>query len=98
MVQLVAESGISACLALLTVPNIEACLLVDPHLVEHWLRWSANKRVTSGWYFKREASHFIVGIYPKGDVLTFSEPALACAEFVVREVNVLAAMAPRAKN
>ena len=98
MVQLVAESGIGACLALLTVANIEAYLSMHPYLVEDWLRWSANKRVASGWYFKRQANHFVVGLYPKGETLTLSESALACAEFVVREVNALAAMTPRAKN
>jgi hypothetical protein len=96
MSQLVAETGISACLALLTVGNIREYLTVHPDLIEQWLLWSANKRVTSGWYFSRDAHNFVVGFYPEGEVLILCDPAAACAEFVVREVNALAR--PRRKN
>lgn len=96
MSQLVAESGISACLILLTVSNITGYLTAHPDLVEQWLLWSADKRVTSGWYFTRDADNFVVGFYPQGEVLTLRDPAVACAEFVVREVNALVTL--RQKN
>jgi ubiquinone biosynthesis protein COQ9 len=90
MSQLVAESGITACFALLTVDNLSAYLAAHQDLCEQWLRWSANKRATSGWYFKRHADNFVVGFYPRAEVLTVRDPAVACAEFVVREVAALA--------
>jgi hypothetical protein len=92
MLQLVAESGIAAFLALLTAPNLLGHITTHSELVEEWLRWSANKRVTSGWYFRCQGDHYIVGFHPEGEVMTFGEPALACAEFVVREVDALVAM------
>jgi hypothetical protein len=97
MIQLVAESGISACLTLLTAANILGYIAAHPDLIEQWLRWSANKRVISGWYFTRQADGFVVGFHPKGEVLALGEPALACAEFVVREVGALVVMS-RARN
>ena len=69
MVQLVAESGINACLTLLTVPNLIEYLMVHPELIDSWLQWSGNKRVTSGWYFSRQADAFVVGFYPNGEEL-----------------------------
>lgn len=90
MTQLVADSGIRRCLALLTVGHLLPYLAAHPELCDAWLRGSANQRVTSGWYFRRDADHFVVGFYPRGEVLTFAEPVAACAEFVVREVEALA--------
>jgi hypothetical protein len=92
MLQLVAESGIRANLTQLAVPRIMHYLEAHSELIEQWLRWSANKRVTSGWYFTSQAGAFVVGFHPNGEVLNFADPALACAEFVVREVSALARM------
>lgn len=96
MSQLLEESGVTSCMALLTVSNIKGYFTAYPDLIEQWLLWSANKRVTSGWYFKRDGNNFVVGFYPRGEVLTLGDAAVACAEFVVREVKALAT--PRHKN
>jgi len=99
MLQLVAESGIQAHLAALSPKVLESYIRDHPHIVEHWLRWSANKRVTSGWFFSHQAGGFSVGFHPQGAVLNFTEPATACAEFVIREVSGLAAMLdPKKRN
>jgi hypothetical protein len=89
MVQLVADSGIEEHPETLTVVNMMRYIATHPELIEAWLRWSENKRVTSGWYFSRRAARFDVGFLPEGDVSTYSDPSLACAEFVIREVNSL---------
>jgi hypothetical protein len=95
MLQLVSESGIDAHPQALTVTRLIACLKDHPELVEQWLHWSANKRVTSGWYFARKAGGLVVEFYPKGESFMFEDPVLACAEFVVREVREIAAMSRR---
>lgn len=90
MIELLTESGVDACLTALTVPNLSAYITGHSEVIEAWLRWSANKRVASGWYFERQASGFVVGYYPNGELLKIAEPAPACAEFIVREVKELA--------
>jgi hypothetical protein len=92
MVQLVSASGIDACPAALTVANLSGYLTDHPELIEEWLRWSENKRVTSGWYFVRQTDHYIVGFHPKGESFVLADPALACAEFVTREVEAIMAV------
>ena len=96
MIQLVAESGVSACPDVLTASRILAYVTAHPELVEQWLRWSSNKRVSSGWYFRQRSGTYAVGLYPKGETLDIAHRELACAEFVVREVKALMAI-PRAK-
>jgi hypothetical protein len=73
----------------LTVDRLLPYLTAHPDLCEHWLRWSADKRVTSGWYFTRDGADFVVGFYPPGEVLNFHDPTVACAEYVVREVKAI---------
>ena len=92
MVQLVAESGINANPAALAVASISAYLTNHSELIEQWLQWSENKRVSSGWYFIRRSGNYIVGFQPNGEVLNIAEPELACAEFVVREVKAIMAI------
>jgi hypothetical protein len=92
MVQLVSESQIDAFPAALTVDVISKYLTDHPTVVEYWLRWSANKRVSSGWYFCQLSDSYVVGVRPGGEVLNISQRELACAEFVVREVRALMAV------
>jgi len=90
MVDLVAESNVGGRIAKLTVSNLAPYFAQHPDLSYDWLRWSASKRVTSGWFFTRNGADFVVGFFPKGDVLSFQDLAVACAEFVLREVRDIA--------
>lgn len=92
MAQLAVESGIGSCPSALTVQNAIGYVSAHPDVIEMWLRWSSNKRVVSGWYLRRNANQFDVGYFPKGEVFTYSDAAVACAEFVVREVSAIFAM------
>jgi hypothetical protein len=92
MVQLAVDSGVRACRGALATELLASYIAAHPDVVEDWLSWSANKRVTSGWYFKRDGNRFVVGHHPDGDMFTFAEPSIACAEFVVREVNAFLAI------
>jgi len=74
-------------------PSIEELanyLQNKPELVEAWLTWSSDKRVSSGWYFTRDGKAYTVGFHPNGDCFEFSEPAKACAEFILRELASIA--------
>lgn len=90
-VQLIAESGLAQCESALSVEAISTCLSRHPALVAQWLQWSEDKRVSSGWYFMRKSSKFVVGFSPKGETLYFTEALPACAEFVIREVRAIRA-------
>jgi hypothetical protein len=87
MAQLISESGIASFPLALSIPHICTYVTTNPDIVDHWLRWSENKRVSKGWYFIRRSSGLEVGFHPDGEVLSFSDPNLACAEFVAREVG-----------
>jgi hypothetical protein len=58
MVQLIAESEVATFPSALSVQPICTYMTANPQIVDHWLRWSENKRVSSGWYFTRRASGF----------------------------------------
>lgn len=89
MIDLVSDAGIKEHSTTITVASVGACLREHPSLVDQWLNWSANKRVTSGWYFLKQNGQLKVGFYPAGEILIFEDPILACAEFVTREVKAL---------
>ena len=95
--QLVTESGVNAHPEVLTVSRLIVCLRAHPELIDQWENWSADKRVSSGWYFALRSVGFVVGYYPGGESLTFEDPFVACAEFVVREVREIVAVS-RQKN
>lgn len=86
-VQLVRESKIAECLPEFTSDTLVPLLSADPALIEGWLFWSMNKRVSSGWYFQRAQGAYIVGFYPGGETLRFEDASRGCAEFIVREVG-----------
>lgn len=87
MVQLISESEVARFPSALSVQPICTYIAANPQLVDHWLRWSENRRVSAGWYFIRRAGGFAVGFHPDGEVLNISDRYLACAEFIVREVG-----------
>jgi hypothetical protein len=89
MVDLVSESGIAGHPSALTSTEVVRYVRNHPEVVDQWLKWSANKRVDSGWYFERRRDHLLVGFYPNGDTLRFEDPAAACAEYIVREVTAI---------
>ena len=89
--QLVRESGIAEAGGS-TVDALASVLRAEPGLIDGWLRWSENKRVSSGWYFMLNGGACVVGYYPNGERLRFDDAALACAKFILREVGVVHAL------
>ena len=84
-VQIVRDSGVSK--DDLSKETLVQVLGSDPCLVNDWLRWSMDKRVSSGWFFKQEENGYLVGFYPDGQHLFFEDAATACSEFIVNEVG-----------
>ena len=95
MAQLVSESGVEQCPAALAAPELSTYIARHPESVEAWLRWS-DKPYANTWVFERRGSGFVVFYYPNGEELKIDDPALACAEFMVREVKGI--MARRRRN
>ena len=89
--QLVAASGVARCEAAVSTEALAKFLARHPELVEEWLHWSEDKRVSSGWYFLKERNEYVVGYYPNGERLSFADPVRACAEFVNREIEAIRA-------
>ncbi|HSQ32230.1 MAG TPA: hypothetical protein VLN49_20385, partial [Gemmatimonadaceae bacterium] len=68
-------------------------LRAHPSTIDTWLRYSADKRTSSGWYFVHESAWF-VGYVGSSDTLdrgvaaeSFDDPATACAMFILRELD-----------
>jgi hypothetical protein len=91
VVSLVDESGYRDAPTALKVEAVAAYLAQHPALVDAWIGYSEDKRVSSGWYVVASpGERFEVGYYPKGETLYFEDRDRACAEFIVREVRSIA--------
>lgn len=72
----------------LDLGSVADCIGAQPELVNAWARWSEDKR-TTGWFLDGVR----VGYYADGRtryLTTFDDPILACAVFIVREVDSIA--------
>lgn len=82
----------------LTVERVYDCLADDPALVDSWQEWCDDNRSTPAWYFTTLGPReFEVGHVARDgnttERLTFDDRRLACAEYIVREVEQLAGYA-----
>lgn len=92
VVDLVAESGYQSDPTVLTVDAVVGHLRAYPDLMDAWLAYSEDKRASSGWFIAQLSDDtFEVGYYPEGEHITVTGRALACAEFIVREIVAIAA-------
>jgi hypothetical protein len=85
--QLLKSAGVLDESSLPPSSELASFLSSRPELVESWLRWSQDKRVSSGWYFSPGSNGFVVGYYPNGVEMPFQNKILACAEFVRQEAG-----------
>lgn len=91
--ELLAASGYASPEPDLTLQQLADYLGAHPEIVEHWTRWSEDKRVGEGWYF--DAQTATVGYYSSRgheNVQRFANQFEACASFILQE---LASMVPR---
>ena len=91
-VDLVRESGFLASPEGLMREVIEAVLAAEPQLVDDWMRYSEDKRVSEGWYFKRgsENNNYLVGFYPGSLEDSYTNQFAACARYVEEEIKSIA--------
>ena len=72
-----------------SVAAIQGYLATHQALVEAWIRYSEEKRTSSGWYLEG----LVVGYYEPGKGMVmrdrFPDPARACAEFIKKEMETL---------
>ena len=86
--KLVDESGYRDSPMILSLEAVSSYLAQHPGLVDAWLGYSADKRVSSGWYIvEKSAGTFEVGYYAQDKPEHFTDRDRACAEFIIREVR-----------
>ena len=70
--------------------DIKNAINKRPDVVEDWLNWSENKRVSQGWFFKNDSEKYIVDYFPyKTNVKrsAISDAYEACAIFIKNEIE-----------
>ena len=90
--QLVRESGIADPASGASADALASVLRAEPALIDGWLLWSQDKRVSSGWYFERDGDGCAVGYFPEGKRVRFDDVALGCAQFIPLEVGLTHAL------
>jgi len=62
-----------------------------PGLVDRWIEYSEDKRTVGGWSLGRENSkHYVVESLRRKERLQYADAAIACANYVVREMGSIA--------
>lgn len=90
---LIKQSNYSRSSPEITEEAIREALADQPDLVDDWLKWSEDKRTSTGWYFTKQTDGaYIVGHILKGKdeperSRYLHDPIAACACFVKLEVD-----------
>jgi hypothetical protein len=100
-------ASVTGCIALrralrpqLTAAQLAEHLRADPSLVEQWERYSEDKRTSGGWSFVRFPGGWALGRLNSDGAgaeerLTQADDAEACAEYILLELDWLAAIRAR---
>jgi hypothetical protein len=72
--------------------DIREALLRCPECIQEWMRYSEDKRTSSGWYITEndEGCYEVGDVTERGDLqqrLVYADPIDACAAFVKREIE-----------
>ena len=84
---LVRASGIKC--RSLTTAEVLPMLKANPSLVDEWSMWSQDQRCTPAYYFLENSGNFVVGRLPDDDPVEFDDRFTACADFIVKAVNLI---------
>ena len=74
---------------MLTVESVLPVLRAKPELVEDWMGWSEDQRCSPAYAFHEENGRYVVGRYPDEDRAVFDDRFSACADFIVKVVNLI---------
>ena len=91
--QLVRESKYAEFNLAITVEDLSNHLRSEQGLIEAWIQWSEDKRVSSGPYLQRTEKSLCVGVVPEDgtwpEPQEFESPIDACAYFIMQELSEL---------
>ena len=74
----------------ISTTELIAALTLKEERVEDWLQWSADKRVTEGWFFLKNNSKYTVGYSPQNEddqQEVYNNKFEACASFILKEIQ-----------
>ena len=84
---LVRASGIKC--RSLTTEEVLPVLKANPELVDEWSMWSEDQRCTPAYYFVENGGDYVVGRLPEDDRVEFDDKFTACADFIIKAVNLI---------
>ena len=84
---LVRKSGIG--FRTLTTSEVLPVLRSSPNLVDEWAMWSDDQRCTPAYYFLEQDGKYVVGRMPEDERVEFDDRFMACADFIVKAVNLI---------
>ncbi len=73
----------------LTIESVVPILRLNPHLVDDWMRWSDDQRCTPAYYILEENGKYVVARLPGETRIEFDDRFTACADFIVKAVNLI---------
>ena len=86
-IDLVRASGIG--FRSLTTAEVLPVLQSNPMLIDEWISWSEDQRCTPAYYIQQEGDCYVVGRLPEGEQVEFDDRFRACADFIVKAVNLI---------
>ena len=96
-VELLRRSGYVAVRSEVTVERLAASLAAHPDWVEAWFAWSAENRARMHWFIRDCGPEKWEIAWFDGDAnrrsMSFADRTRACAEYVLRELESIAAAA-----
>jgi len=87
---LLKESGYFEHHADVTTSEILKELINHPRYLDHWITWSENKRVPTGWYIEKVTDRYFVGYLSnmlRTNEAEYSDESYAVANFIKLEIE-----------
>ena len=85
--ELVRSSGIG--FRTLATSEVLPVLQSNPALIDDWAMWSEDQRCTPAYYFQEQGDSYVVGRMPEQEQVEFDNRFVACADFIVKAVNLI---------
>ena len=92
MLELFNNSGYREQKNRITEKLIEGILLKKPAILESWIIESENTRATPAWYVSQKGDQWVVGLYPGGKELKFSDKTKAVACYIMKYMKALSGL------
>ena len=81
----------------LTIDRLSDYLRRNADAIQDWRRFSADKRTSEGWYLLGDSSWVVgyAGSNAPQEPQSFQDPAVACANFIFKELDGIVERASR---